>query len=344
MYKTVLVTGGTGYVGSWVTKNLLEKGYAVRLAVRDKSKEQKYKHLFEIEKKTEGTLELWEADLLKDGSFDQAAEGSDALMHIASPFKLNIKDPQTELVDPALKGTRNVLGAASKSSTVKKVVLTSSVVAVHGDNIDMTELGIDEFTEEHFNYSSSLSHQPYPYSKVLAEKEAWKIHDAQSDWKLVVMNPSFVMGPSLTKSTASESLNFMTEILKGKYYTGVPHLQISFVDVRDVASAHIAALENDNAKGRHILSERTESMFNFTQLIKKKYGDQYKLPLMESPKFMLYILGWMYGVTVKFISRNVGHPLKVNNSKSKKELGVVYTPIEQTIEDMVEQMKKDGIV
>ena len=79
-----------------------------------------------------------------------------------------------------------------------------------GDIIDMNESGISEFTEEHFNYSSTVLHQPYPYSKVLAEKEAWIINKNQDLWKFVLINPSFVMGPSLTNNSNSESLNFIT--------------------------------------------------------------------------------------------------------------------------------------
>ncbi len=344
MKNTILVTGGTGYIGSWVTKGLLEKGYTVRLTVRDKSKKNKYQHLLDIESTTDGTLEFWEANLTQEGSFDEAVEGCDSIIHMASPFTLKFKDAQKELVDPALNGTRTVLNAASNSSTVKKVVLTSSVAAVHGDNIDMKELGIEEFTEEQFNYSSSVSHQPYSYSKVLAEKEAWKMYEAQSKWKLVVANPSFVMGPSLTQTSKSESLNFMKEMLTGKYYMGAPNLMIGYVDVRDVAKAHIILLEDDKAEGRHILAERVESVYGFSQLIKKQYGNTYKLPIMQSPKFMLYFVGWMFGLTNKYITRNVSHFIKLNTTKSKKELGLTYTPIEKTIEDMVTQMRESKLV
>ena len=86
MGKTVLITGGTGYIGSWVVKGLLEKGYTVRLTVRDESKKNKYQHFTEIEKSAKGKLELWQADLLKEGSFDEAAIGSHAIIHVASPF------------------------------------------------------------------------------------------------------------------------------------------------------------------------------------------------------------------------------------------------------------------
>jgi len=344
MNKTILITGGTGYIGSWVTKDLLKKGYTIRLTVRDKSKTEKHQHLLDCEKSSKGILEFWQADLLNTGDFDQAADGCSAIIHIASPFILDIKDAQKELIDPALKGTQNVLNAASKSSTVKRVILTSSVAAVHGDNSDMQEQNLDEFTEEHFNNTSSLEHQPYSYSKVLAEKEAWKLHKAQNQWQLVVINPSFVMGPSLTQSSDSESLKFMFEMLNGKYYMGAPNLMFGYVDVRDVANAHILALENKNAEGRHILAERVISMYGFSQLIKGLYPNKYKLPLMQSPKFMLYMVGWMFGISKKMISRNVNFKIKLNTSKSTEKLGLIYTPLEQTIKDMVTQMQESGLV
>jgi nucleoside-diphosphate-sugar epimerase len=339
MNKTILVTGGTGYLGSWVTKGLLEKGYTVKLTVRDKNKTEKFRHLLDIEKDSDGKLEIHEADLLKEGSFDKPAEGCFAIMHIASPCTIRIKDPQKELIVPALNGTKNVLHAANKSSTVRKVILTSSVLSVYGDNIDMKKLGIPEFTEKQFNTSSSLSHQPYSYSKVLAEKEAWKIHDSQEKWKLVVINPSFAMGPSLTKASDSESLFFMKSMLSGKYALGAPDLVFGYVDVRDIAKAHILALENPDVEGRHILAERTISVYLFSQLIKAKYGKKYKLPKMQSPKFMLYLVGWMFGLTHKFIRNNVGYDIKLNSNKSREKLGLTYTPLEKTIEDMVEQME-----
>ncbi|MDQ3192212.1 MAG: SDR family NAD(P)-dependent oxidoreductase, partial [Bacteroidota bacterium] len=221
MKSIILITGGTGYIGSWIVKELLEKGYTVRLTVRNKAKKAAFEHLSEIAKNNHGSLELWEADLLKEGSYNEAAKGAEAIIHVASPFILKFKDAQKELIDPALLGTRNVLKAASESGTVKKIVLTSSVAAVFGDNIDMHQQGLSEFTEKQFNDSSTLKHQPYSYSKVVAEKEAWEIFKKQSDWKLVVINPSFVMGPSLTSGSVSESLKFMSDMLSGKFFMGV---------------------------------------------------------------------------------------------------------------------------
>ncbi len=340
----ILVTGGTGYIGSWVVKELLEKGYTVRMTVRDKSRKEKFSHLDSIAGSANGKLELWEADLLQEGSFDKAAKGSDAIIHVASPFTLRFKDAQKELLDPALLGTRNVLNAATKSGTVKKVVLTSSVAAVFGDNIDMQEKGLEEFNEEQFNTSSSPSHQPYSYSKVIAEQEAWKIFREQQQWKLVVINPSFVLGPSLTELTDSESLNLMKDILKGKFYMGAPELYFGFVDVRDVAHAHILALEKESAEGRHILAERTMSLLDLTDMMKIIYGKKYKLPLMKAPKGLMMIMGGLFGVTSKFVKRNVGYVIRLNTTRSRKQLGLQYRNLEDTIKEMVSQMHDHKIV
>jgi nucleoside-diphosphate-sugar epimerase len=336
MYKTIMITGANGYVGSWTVKELLENGYTVRACVRDKNNAEKTRHLRGLSDGTTGKLELWEADLLKEGSFDAVAKGCDAVFHMASPFTLRFKDAQNDLIVPALQGTKNVLDAASRSGTVRKVILTSSTVAVYGDNLDMKEKGLSEFTEADFNTTSTITHQPYAYSKVLAEKEAWKIAGAQNKWKLVVMNPAFIMGPVLSPASDSESLQFMRDMLGGKYKTGGADLYFGFVDVRDVAKAHRLALENDQAEGRFILCSCTKGFMEVADIIRKKYGKRFKLPAMKTPTAILYLIGWMFGLSLKYVYRNIGHPIKINNSKSIRELGMTYIPFEQTILDMVD--------
>jgi nucleoside-diphosphate-sugar epimerase len=344
MSQTILVTGATGYIGAWVVKYLLSAGYRVRITVRDKSKSQKYSFLQKTAAESQGEIEIYEADLLKPGSFNEAANGSYAIIHVASPFTLRFKDAVKDLVDPAVLGTENVLAAASVSTTVKRVVLTSSVAAVLGDNIDMQEKGLEEFTENDFNDTSSATHQPYPYSKVKAELTAWDIAKQQKQWQLVVINPGFVMGPPLSSDSNSESIQLMKDMLKGKFLAGAPHLEFGFVDVRDVARAHILALEKEHANGRHILVERVIGFIGFSKIIKAMYPGKYPLPLIKSPKLLLYLIGWIFGLTTKFVSRNIGYHIKFNTSKSKKELGLVYTPIETSIRDMIERMKELRIV
>lgn len=342
--NTILLTGGTGYLGAWTAKYLLEKGYTLRLAVRNKTRTEKYDFLQKIADQSKGTLEVWEANLLEQNSYHQAAEGADAIIHMASPFTLRFDDAEKDLIQPALEGTRNVLAAANASSTVQKVILTSSVAAIHGDNIDQKEKEIQVLNEDYFNESSSVNHQPYSYSKVLAEKEAWKIAEGQNKWKLVVINPSFVMGPSLSKHSGSESLAFMQDMLSGKYHMGAPDLMFGFVDVRDVAQAHLLALEKSDAKGRHLLAERTASVLDLVELLKEKYGNQYKLPLMKAPKWLLLLIAPLFGLKRKFVQRNVGHKINLDTSKSREKLGLNYRPLEETLSDMVEQMEKDGMV
>jgi len=338
MKNTVLVTGGSGYIGSWVVKGLLEKGYTVRMTLRDKSKKEKYEFLNDIADKNKGELEIWEADLLKKGSFDKAALGCDSIIHMASPFILNVKDAQLDLVDPAVKGTSNVLEAANKSNSVRKVILTSSVAAIYGDAIDMKNQHLSKFTENEFNTSSSLDHQPYSFSKVQAEKKAWEIAKQQSSWELIVVNPSFVMGPSLGSISKSESIKFMRNILSGKFKSGAAELYFGYVDVRDVASAHIYCLEN-KAEGRHILAERVTDILSFSNLIEAEYKDKYKLPKSNNPKWVLSLIGSFFGLSRKFVKNNVGIPIQFDTSKSIEKLHLTYTPLQQTVRDMVDQME-----
>ena len=230
------------------------------------------------------------------------AKGCDAIVHIASPFILNVKDAKRDLLDPAVIGTSNVLEAANKSGSVKKVVLTSSVVAIYGDNIDMKDQNLSVLTEDQYNTSSSLKHQPYAYSKVEAEKKAWEMAGQQTDWELIVLNPSFVMGPSLTSTSQSESLKFMTELLSGKQKSGTAELYMAYVDVRDL------------------------------------YGDKYKLPKSYLPKWLLSLIGGLFGLSPKFVKNNVGIPLVLDATKSKDKLKLTYIPLEQTAKDMVDQM------
>ncbi len=343
--KPILVTGGTGYIASWIIKELLEKGLDVRATVRDKSNGEKYKHLVEIAIKTSGKLTIFEADLLKMGSFEEAMKDCELVFHTASPFMISgIKDAQKQLIEPALNGTRNVLNSTKKNSTVKRVVLTASVVSMHGDAVDMqkTENGI--FTDKDWNSTSTAKHRPYSYSKTIAEKEAWEIAKSQKQFDLVTVHPGFVLGPSLTKRKDSASIDFMVSMLNGKYKTGVPELTLGIVDIRDLAKVHIAAAFNPKAKGRYIASVGSASMFEIANILQKKYLTKFKIPKMQLPKIMLYLFGPLQGFSWKYVSRNIGLPLKFDNSKSINELGILYRPIDETILDHAEQVIRDKLV
>jgi nucleoside-diphosphate-sugar epimerase len=338
----VLVTGGSGYIASWVVQQLLEQGYKVKATVRNKSKVAKVDHLLELQKQFTGKLELYEADLLKEGSFKEAMKGCELVIHMASPFKVNVKDAQKELVDPALKGTRNILKQVNETPTVKRVVLTSSVAAIYGDAIDIKGTKNGVFTEEYWNTTSSLKHQPYSYSKTVAEKEAWKLQKSQSRWDLVVINPSFVMGPSLSNRTDGESTDFMIQLTSGGFKTGAPYLSFGFVDVRDVAAAHILAGTKESASGRHITCATSKTMLEAATILRKEFGNKYQLPSRQLPKFLMYLVGPFAGFSWKFVSNNIGIPTSFDNSYSKTDLGLVYRDLSETFKDQVAQLKESG--
>ena len=211
----VMVTGATGYLGSWVTKGLLDAGVTVHAAVRDPQNASKVAHLNRLAEQAPGTLHLFAGDLLRPGSYDQAMEGCSIVIHTASPFIRAVADPQRDLVAPALQGTRNVLAGVERTPSVTRVVLTSSIAAMYGDAVDIRRYPGRIVTETCWNTTSSLSHEPYPYSKTLAEKEAWRLAERQDRWSLVTINPSMILGPSLNSAPTSDSFSTIRMLIDG---------------------------------------------------------------------------------------------------------------------------------
>ncbi len=341
--KTYLVTGASGYIASWIVKYLLEQGERVHGTVRSLKNADKISHLLDLQNKYPEQLFLFEADLLNKESFSPAMKGCDFILHTASPFMISkIKDSNRDLIQPAKEGTHNVLTVANEFPEVKKIVVTSSVAAIYGDAADIGQTKNSQFTEEYWNTTSSEKYNPYQYSKTVAEREAWKIANEQKQWKLATINPGFVMGPSLSKRVDSTSVDMMRSLINGKYKSGVPDLYFGVVDVRDVAKAHILAASKENAIGRHICVSTTLPLLEMAKILREKYP---KLPIPKSvaPKFILYLAGPLMGFPWKFINRNVGIPFAFDNSKSLG-IGVIYTPIKDTLVDHAKQLLEDGLV
>ncbi|CAN1316673.1 Phenylacetaldehyde reductase [Linum perenne] len=246
--KVVCVTGASGYIASWLVKLLLQGGYTVKATVRDPNNPKKTQHLLALDGAKE-RLNLFKADLLDEGSFDNVVEGCEGVFHTASPFYLNATDPQAELVDPAVKGTLNVLRSCAKVPSIKRVVITSSMAAVAFNGRTLApDVVVDEtwFSDADFCRKSKLW---YMLAKTLAEELAWKF-SKENGIDIVTLNPGLVIGPLLqpTLNTSAESI---LNLVKGaeKY----PNTTYRWVDVRDVAYAHIYALENPSASGRYCL-------------------------------------------------------------------------------------------
>ncbi len=340
--KPVLVTGASGYVASWIIRYLLEDGRTVRGTVRDPDRAKGLEHLHALAEAHPGRLTLHKADLLDEGSYAEAMEGCELVIHTASPFLIGrVKDPEAQLVRPALEGTRNVLASVNATPSVKRVVLTSSVVAVHGDNIDMKGRG--PFTEADWNTTSSIDHQPYPYSKTVAEQAAWEIVGAQDRWDMVTIHPGLVLGPALTTASKSGSMTTMKAFIDYSLATGAPNLAMGLVDVRDVARAHIAAGFTPDAHGRYITNARTITMLGIGRALRRRFGRSYPFPFTTVPLAVFRLIEPVAGFSREFVDKNVGWPLAFDNSRSIAELGLAYRAPEDTIADHFQQMIDDGL-
>ncbi len=331
---TVLVTGANGYVASWIVKMLLDNGHIVHAAVRNPDDDNKVGHLKSLATNGSGQLKLFKGDLLVENSYAEAMEGCSIVFHTASPFVLNVKDARHDLIDPALNGTRNVLSSVDKTPSVKRVVLTSSIAAVFGDAADLPGYPGGRADENMWNFSSSLSHQPYSYSKTVAEREAWEIAGRQKRWQLVTINPALVVGSALNSAVTSESFNIVRQLGDGTFATGVPDFDFAFVDVRDVAEAHLKAAFLADANGRFIVSAQNATLLEIAKILKAKYGEDYKFPVRTLPKWLVWLAGPMVGVPRRMISRNVGYAVKLDNSKSKNILGIEYRNIQESVVGM----------
>ncbi len=229
----VLVTGANGYLGSFITKLLLEKGLKVRGSVYSLSNKDSYQFLYDQFPESKDNLELVEADLTSKDCWTSVTKGVDSIFHVASPTPGSAPAEDEYFTKPAVAGVLNVLEAALKND-VKKVVVTSSVAAVAFRPKDKI------FTEDDWEPEEGLV--PYPKSKVRAEKAAWEFYEKnKGKMEITVVNPSFVFGPVLTAkgNTSSFVGTVMRGVLPGVFDTAMP-----IVDVRDVAEVHYRAMFN----------------------------------------------------------------------------------------------------
>ncbi|MFK8037269.1 MAG: NAD-dependent epimerase/dehydratase family protein [Crocinitomicaceae bacterium] len=345
--KPVMVTGANGYVASWLVKQLLEEGLTVHAAVRNPNDDKKVGHLKDVAKGTKGELKFFKADLMTQDAYAEAMKDCELVYHTASPFTMEVKDPQKDLIEPAEQGTANVLNTASATPSVKRVVITSSCAAIYSDAIDCQNAPNGVLTEDVWNTSSSLEYQPYSYSKTLAEKKAWEIQKSQKTWDLVTINPSFVMGPALNaKAITSESYNILKQLGDGTMKMGVPKMGVGVVDVRDVAEAHFQAGFTPKAEGRYITSAHNTNFLGMAESLADQFGDKLPLPTRALPKWLLLAVGPMVNklFSRKMIRNNVNVEFNADNSKIKKDLGLKFRPLKETMVDSFNLLIDEGIL
>lgn len=344
--KPVMVTGATGYVAGWLVKKLLEEGLHVHAAVRQPENKQKTAHLDRIAEQSAGKITYFKADLLEPGSYHSAMQGCELVYHTASPFTVVVDDPKRDLIDPAVKGTENVLQSAMNTPAVKRVVVTSSCAAMYTDAIDCQHTPKGMLTEDVWNTTASLDYQPYSYSKTLAEKKAWEMAE-QADWDLTVINPSMIMGPPLNpKGTTSESFRILKQMGDGTLRTGAPKLGMGLVDVRDVAEAHFRAGFYPSAQGRYITSAHNTNLFEAAQTLVPRFGSDYPIPKNAAPKWLLMLIGPMINkaLTRKYVRRNINVEWKADNSKIREELDMQFRPMRETMEEAFQVLVDNEVV
>jgi len=261
----VLVTGANGYLATWVVKKYLEAGYSVRGTVRSLSKSAFLKEKFA---QYNDRLELVVVeDITKDGAFDEAVRGVDVIAHTASPFHYNLNEPD-DIIIPAVRGTTSVLNSALKhGNTVKRVVLTSSVVSIFElDNPTVSRV----FTESNWNNAAveevktkgaaAGAFQIYMASKTLAERAAWDFvaaHSHEISWDLVAINPPWIFGPPINPAPRVEDINTsqreIYDTLSGARTGAQLKDQGTWVHVAVVAEAHVRATHAVAAGGHRII-------------------------------------------------------------------------------------------
>ncbi|XP_058750863.1 cinnamoyl-CoA reductase CAD2-like [Vicia villosa] len=311
----VCVTGASGYIASWIVKFLLQRGYTVRATVRDPSNPKKVEHLVKLDGAKE-RLQLFKADLLEEGSFDSAIQGCHGVFHTASPVQFVVKDPQTEIIDPTVKGTMNVLKSCAKSPSVKRVVFTSSIATVLYNGKPRTpEVVVDEtwFSNPDFLSGKKMWYQ---FAKTLAEEAANKFL-TENNIDCIVMNPAMTIGP-LLQPELNESSTLILDLINGS--ETFMNAAFAWINVKDVANAHVLAYEDPSASGRYCLSERVIHFSELTKILRDMY------PTLQIPNKCAD-------------DKPLRQTFQVSKEKAKK-LGVEFISLEVSLREIVESLRE----
>jgi len=330
--STVLVTGGSGFLGSWCVIGLLHGGYKVRTTVRSLSRESEVRATVSSEVDPGDRLTVLAADLTGDEGWREAIEGCEYVLHVASPFpSKQPKDPD-ELIVPAREGTLRVLGA-SLDAGVKRVVLTSSVAAIRlSDGAGARALNEDDWTD-----ADAPGLTPYVRSKTIAERAAWDlVRERGAQDRLAVINPGAMIGPALNDDL-SFSLQAVTRLLNGM--PGMPRLGFSLVDVRDVADLEIKAMTAPDAGGeRFIATTRFLWMAEIGGVLRERLGEEAsKVPVRTVPNLLVRGMA-LFDPDIRSVIGGLGKRTELSSQKARDTLGWTTRSIEDTIAETGESL------
>jgi dihydroflavonol-4-reductase len=337
--KTVLVTGGSGFIGGWCVIGLLQQGYTVRTTVRSLNREGAVRAALAKVVDPGDRLSFHAADLTADAGWDEAASGCDYVLHVASPLGVaEPKDPDV-LIVPAREGARRAVSAAVKAG-VKRVVLTSSVAATsHGaaaaDNVSDETVWTD---------LSGSNVSAYTKSKTLAERAAWDLIAASGGaTTLATVNPSLVLGPVLS-ADFSDSVQVVERLLSGRI-PGLVRLGFNFVDARDVADLHIRAMTAPEAAGqRFIAAANFAWMADVAELLRVRLGEAAaKIPTRKVPDFVLRLAG-LFDAELRSVTPGLGRKHDYSSAKAQTVLGWKPRPLEDTLLDCARSLIAAGVI
>ena len=333
--EKVLVTGATGYIGLHCIQQLLDQGYAVNGSLRSLERKDEIFESLESNNTSTEHLKLFSFNLNEDDGWDEGMEGCDYLIHVASPIALERKS-EDFFVKPAVAGVKRALKFAKKHK-IKKVILTSSVAAIfHG--IELKEY----YDESDWSDPENPSIDHYSKSKTLAEKAAWDFIEAEGKpFEFTVINPALVIGPSLSNDLG-ESNKAIQMVATGKMPVAVP-LQFGYVDVRDVAAAHILAMQKQVSDGeRFALAEKDMWYEDVAKVLRENGFD--KAPKLSVPVWAAKILA-NFSPELKMALPYIGRVRSVKyTSKAKDLLGWNPRPAEESILATANQIKDLGLI
>ncbi|MEW1777868.1 aldehyde reductase [Streptomyces sp. NPDC086777] len=335
----VLVTGGTGFVGSWCVLNLLDAGHAVRTTVRDLRRESALRSwLHAAAPFDDDRLTFVGADLEHTEGWDEAVAGCDFVLHVASPTLRRTPATGDELVVPARQGVLRVLRAA-RDAGVRRVVLTSAFGAVGIGHPPRST----PFTESDWTDVES-DIPPYQRSKTLAERAAWQfVADEGGGLELAAVHPVGVLGPLLGPDDPP-SLRLVRRMIEGRV-PACPPFGMGFVDVRDVADLHLRAMTDPAAAGERFLAIAGHSLrvVEIARILRDRLGERAaKAPTRELPVWLARALGTV-NPELRLLRHQLGRDLDATSAKAERLLGWRPRPIEDTIADTAESLLAHGI-
>ncbi|MEM6722897.1 MAG: aldehyde reductase [Bacteroidota bacterium] len=315
--KTVLVTGGSGFLGAHCVHQLMEQGHHVKTTIRSAKRENEILDALQKAGLADlSKLQFVHADLNKDDNWDQAVQDCDYVLHVASPFPASQPKDENELIRPAVEGTRRVLNAARQAG-VKRVVLTSSFAAIGYGSQDLSKvLSEADWTDPNSDISA------YVKSKTLAERAAWDFIKADdSGMELTVINPRFILGPSLG-GRATTSLSVMTQLFDGSMKR-VPDVSYGIIDVRDVADLHVKAMTHPKAAGERFLACSGDpiTFHEMALLIRERYGEQAsQVTTKVYPNWLLRAVA-LFNPVARGVVPNLGKMIYSKNDKATQLMG-----------------------